>query len=134
MSDVKLTINTSTGAHAYTLSPGVSVTRTLTKEIYTIPKPVGKPIFTSTYRIASDTFRVDCRCATTTCTGGPSTVDHDALANNITAESNNDALATLEWGGHTYSGRVRSITVSQRSGEGELFDLSVIFEAGAKAG
>lgn len=41
---------------------------------------------------------------------------------------------TLYWKGYTYSGLVKSVTVTQRPGEGNMVDVSVTFEVGLVSG
>ena len=38
---------------------------------------------------------------------------------------------TLYWRGYSYTGLVKSITITQRSGEGNLYDLSITFQVGS---
>lgn len=119
----------------YVLSPGCTITRSLTKDIMVEPVEGGLPAKLMTYgRNQTDTIRIDTKVSvvyTNSDTTQPSYVDIFTLATNFKLSDNGFPPDHLLWGDDIdLEGRIKNITITQRPGEGDLADLAVIFEVG----
>lgn len=119
----------------YVLSPGCTITRSLTKDIMVEPVEGGLPAKLMTYgRNETDTIRIDTKVSvvyTNSDTTQPSYVDIFTLATNFKLSDNGFPPDHLLWGDDIdLEGRIKNITITQRPGEGDLADLAVIFEVG----
>lgn len=119
----------------YVLSPGCTITRSLTKDIMVEPVEGGLPAKLMTYgRNETDTIRIDTKVSvvyTNSDTTQPSYVDIFTLARNFKLSDNGFPPDHLLWGDDIdLEGRIKNITITQRPGEGDLADLAVIFEVG----
>ena len=124
----------------YFLSPGCDVTRTVTKDIGQIPRPEQKQKLTNMGRTTGDTIRVDGKASLCEDLVNPndgyskiSNFNPHTFGNGLVIQDKTVAN-TLYWCGTTYTGLIRSFTFNERSGEGCVFNFTVIFEVGKISG
>lgn len=136
---VKIVVNGST----FYLSPGCTVTRTVTRDIGSEPVPGEKNKLINYGWTTSDVVRIDGTVAVpdfVESSDGYSNISHfdiDLFPNMLKASyggASNPDKHYLTWGDpavvDVLEGLVRSLTITQRAGQGELFDFSVTFEVG----
>lgn len=135
--DIKFQITSAGTSYSYTLSPGCSITRSASKEITVLPIEGGKAVnLMELGRMESDTIRIDAKVSTVVMqtpdgsADSPPYVDVHTLFDHMIAQVNGDAPDLVEWGSKQIWGRVKSIVVTQRPGEGNVVDLAITFVVG----
>jgi hypothetical protein len=121
-------------------SPGCSVTETMTLGVNT----AGREEFqeNSLYIIPTDfshIIRIDATILTYSDENSNGTTNYpsfDPYMFNAFMKNTSSAGQdhTLYWRGYTFNGLVKSVTVTQRPGEGNMCDVAVTFEVGEVAG
>jgi len=119
----------------YVLSPGCTITRSITKDLQIYPISGGEPAQLMTMgSTESDTIRIDTKVSVSNTSSDPtqpSYVDIFTLAANFKAVQTDFPPDHLLWGEDVdLEGRIKNIVITQRSGEGDLADLAIIFEVG----
>jgi len=135
---LSIDIKVKVGSTEYTLSPGCTITRSVNKEIMVYPIEEGKAADLATLgRNESDTIRIDAVCSTentSSDTTQPPYVDKFSIVNRLKEIKNTDQPDYVAWGSTTIYGRVKNITITQRPGEGNKYDLAITFEVGTCIG
>lgn len=138
--DVKIQIESNGTSHIYTLNPGCTITRSISKEVFTYPVELGGKIKLATLgRLEADTIRIDAKCIVNdpgahdpplSYTEFPPYVPLHDMCTWLTEQVSTDNLDVIVWGDENIYGRVKSIVVTQRPGEGDLYDFAVTFLVG----
>ena len=135
--DVKIQIASGGTNHIYTLSPGCTITRSVSKLVTPLTGNLGGAQNVMTLgQIESDTIRIDAKVSTVVMqtpdgsADSPPYVDVHTLFDHMIAQVNGDAPDLVEWGSKQIWGRVKSIVVTQRPGEGNVVDLAITFVVG----
>lgn len=138
--DIKIQIASNGTPHIYTLSPGCTISRSASKEIMPYPIENGNKTKLATFgRMESDTIRIDAKCVI----NDPGAQDpplsytefapyvplHD-MFDWLTEKLTTDDLDVVVWGDEIIYGMIKSIVVTQRPGEGDLYDLAITFLVG----
>ena len=130
--DIKLKVGVTGGWLEYTLSPGCTVSRTLTKDFRVIQIPGEQAKICNLGRVDSDIIRVDGKASYNNCateTGIPA-VSVFTIAANVIQSSVNTYSDYFVWGSIEHEGRIKNISFTQRPGEGDLIDYSITFQIG----
>lgn len=127
------------GGTVYWLSPGCTVTQTVSKHVTEGGKDDGETYLYSIPTGNTHTIRIDAIVAVSIgddVSDGinnfpcfdPAEMIYDVMKCETPSE------AVLTWRGGVYRGIVKSVTVTQRSGEGNLLDVAITFSVGDVAG
>jgi len=132
--DIKIQIASKGTNYIYTLSPGCTITRSSSKNVSIYPIEGGKPVkLMAMGKMESDTIRIDAKCSSQDTGGDPTQppyVPFHTLFDQLQQQDMGDISDVVVWGDHLIYGRIKSIVVTQRPGEGNLYDLSITFLIG----
>jgi hypothetical protein len=143
-SENKVYIISQTGNYYY-FSPGCSVTETYSDDSIMdfTSNAAGETILDTTGIAKKRIFRIDAQISGVDMDGGdpnkkrgvdmfPYFNRHDFVTDIMTTTTKQ--FHTFRWGDEVYVGFITNITVTQRPGEGSLFDVAVTFKAGEVLG
>ena len=135
--DVKIQIASRGTDYIYTLSPGCTITRSVSKLVSPLTGDLGGAQNVMTLgQIESDTIRIDARVSTIQMKtpdgseASPPYVPIHTLTGYLIAQTNTDQYDAVVWGDQIIGGRIKNIVITQRPGEGNVVDLAINFIVG----
>lgn len=139
--DIKVQIASQGTNYIYTLSPGCTITRSISKQIDPIPIPgtdtegvQQKLLYLGT--MESDTIRIDAKVSTVDSktpdgsASSPPYVPIHTLIGYYIKQTLTDQYDVIVWGSEVIGGRIKNIVVTQNPGEGSIVDLTINFVVG----
>jgi hypothetical protein len=125
---VRITLN---GTTTYYLDPGCSVTRTVTRMFDSHPIPGAQNKLVNLGRTESDIIRIDATVSATDLNAGMGAFPPETFITALKAQKNSQTSpASIYWRSTTYTGLVKSVTVTDESGKGDMLHVGIVFEVG----